>query len=268
MKKAYLLYTEKDAAKNAGYIECFISEAKKRNVELILKTDDKDMDFACDFVINRSRDHIISEKFDHFDVPVFNSTDVCRICNDKWLTYEYFKDIVPMAHTSLTADFSPAVIKPKRGHGGQNITLAKTKEECEAGRKQALEYQDYSLSGQKHQSGCIFQKYIDGKKDIRVYILGGEILSAVERSAKDDFRSNFSLGGIVREAEILPEIKKIVSSVTSAMHFDLAGIDIISDGEKFVLNEIEDAVGARMLYSLKKDINLPAMYIDLILKRI
>ena len=206
MKKAYLLYTPEDAAKNKSYTDCFIYEAEKRGVKLILKTDDKDIDFNCDFVINRSRDHIISKKFD-INVPGFNSTDVCRICNDKWLTYEYFKDIVPMAETSLNDEgFSPAVIKPKRGHGGQNITLAQTSEECEAGRKKALEYTDYTLSGKPHEKGVIFQKYINGKKDIRVYILGGKILAvdAVAASVEEtgnELGNNYYLLGVLCAAE-------------------------------------------------------------------
>ena len=33
--------------------------------------------------------------------------------------------------------------------------------------------------------------------DMRVYVLGGEVLAAVRRTSRSDFRSNFKLGGDV-----------------------------------------------------------------------
>ena len=268
MKKAYLLYTTHDAEINSGYIESFIKAAAKRNTELLLKTSDDDISFDIDFVINRSRDHIISKRFDDAGVPVFNNTEVTKVCNDKWLTYMRFKDKVPMAYTTQADEvFFPAVIKPVRGHGGKNISLANSKEEFEKAKKEALLYEDFALSGEKHEKGIIAQELIDTGRDMRVYILGGEILASVLRSSDENFKSNFSLGGSVSFAKITPEIKSIVDTVLSEMSFDLCGIDIVFDKGKPLLGEIEDAVGARMLYSLT-DIDLPAMYLDYILKKI
>ena len=47
------------------------------------------------------------------------------------------------------------------------------------------------------------------------------------------------------------------------MHFDYAGIDLIYDNGKPVLNEIEDVVGSRMLYN-HTDIDTAKLYIKYI----
>ena len=49
--------------------------------------------------------------------------------------------------------------------------------------------------------------------------------------------------------------------------FSLVGIDFVFHRGKMVFNEIEDVVGARMLYS-KTDINIVSLYLDFILSLI
>ena len=49
----------------------------------------------------------------------------------------------------------------------------------------------------------------------------------------------------------------------------LAGIDfLIGDNGELIFNEVEDVVGARMLYQCVPDINLVGKYLDYILSRI
>jgi gamma-F420-2:alpha-L-glutamate ligase len=105
-------------------------------------------------------------------------------------------------------------------------------------------------------------------QDLRVYVIGKEIIAAVLRTAKEGFRSNFSLGGEVRLYELSEEEKKIVELITGQFEFGLVGIDfIIGDEGELIFNEIEDVVGSRMLYQCS-DINIVELYLKYILQQI
>lgn len=105
-------------------------------------------------------------------------------------------------------------------------------------------------------------------QDLRVYVIGKEIVAAVLRTAKEGFRSNFSLGGEVRLYELSEEEKKIVALITGQFEFGLVGIDfIIGDEGELIFNEIEDVVGSRMLYQCS-DINIVELYLKYIIKQI
>ncbi len=77
----------------------------------------------------------------------------------------------------------------------------------------------------------IVQEYIkeSSGKDIRVFVVGGKIVAAMDRIAKrrGEFRSNFSLGGKVKIAELTDEEKKLAKAATKALGLDIAGVDLI-----------------------------------------
>ena len=82
-------------------------------------------------------------------------------------------------------------------------------------------------------------------------MLSGEIYAAVLRTSETDFRSNYSLGGHAAVIEPDTEMRTLVEKVLTVMPLDFAGVDILRrpDGS-YLLGEIEDAVGCRMLYQL------------------
>jgi glutathione synthase/RimK-type ligase-like ATP-grasp enzyme len=85
-------------------------------------------------------------------------------------------------------------------------------------------------------------------KDLRVYVLGGEILAGVYRVSSSDFRSNYSLGGSVQRIPAPVEMVKMVGILHQGLGLDFVGVDFIRHGGKWVFNELEDSVGCRMLY--------------------
>jgi len=44
----------------------------------------------------------------------------------------------------------------------------------------------------------------------------------------------------------------MVQILHANLHFDFVGVDFIRDGGAWILNEIEDSVGCRMLYKTSK----------------
>ena len=97
-----------------------------------------------------------------------------------------------------------------------------------------------------------------------MYVIGNQIITAVLRTAISGFKSNFSLGGEVKEYKLSTKEIALVQNIINLFEIGLAGIDfIIGDNGELIFNEIEDVVGARMLYQCT-DINLVGMYLEFI----
>lgn len=77
----------------------------------------------------------------------------------------------------------------------------------------------------------IVQEYVKEAKgrDIRVFVVGGKIVAAMERIArkKGEFRSNFSLGGKVRITELTKKEQYLALKAARVCDLEIAGVDII-----------------------------------------
>ncbi|VTT86360.1 Ribosomal protein S6 glutaminyl transferase [Halorubrum sp. DM2] len=88
--------------------------------------------------------------------------------------------------------------------------------------------------------------------DVRVYVVGGEIVGAMRRHAPaGDWRTNVALGGevegITNELGVRP--RQIAKEATDVLGLDLAGVDLMPvDGEWFVL-EVNATAGFKGLFS-------------------
>ena len=89
--------------------------------------------------------------------------------------------------------------------------------------------------------------------------MGGRVIASVLRTSKTDFRSNFSLGGEAALVEAPPEVLNMALKLSDYLLADYIGVDFIKDHGKWIVNEVEDAAGARMLYSLT-DLDAADMY--------
>jgi gamma-F420-2:alpha-L-glutamate ligase len=105
-------------------------------------------------------------------------------------------------------------------------------------------------------------------KDLRVFVVGEEIIGAVLRESSEDFRANFKLGGSARLYQLNETEEKMIRKIMHYFHFDMAGIDFLIglDGE-LLFNEIEDVVGSRIL-SMVRGANILAAYVAHIKKRL
>lgn len=282
---AWLIYTKEDAVYNKQYIDMHFEETKKKDIilylfffedftygiknnqfflenskEHILITEEN-REHVPDFVICRARIPMFSKQLEYLKIPVFNNAFVSEICNNKAKTYQYLAQFhIPMIDTAFyysdalgsildEKNSDKEIIKAVDGHGGSQVFLTSQQPATE------LEHSDFviqPLIGRKHQ-------------DVRVYVIGKTIISAICRTAKDGFQSNFSLGGKVEVYHLSKSQEKIVKKIIDTFDFGMVGIDfLIGDHDEFIFNEIEDVVGARMLYQCT-DINLLALYLEYIL---
>ena len=95
------------------------------------------------------------------------------------------------------------------------------------------------ISANFHGSLIIMQEYVKEAKgkDIRVFVVGNQIVAAMERKARrGEFRANFSLGGSVALADLTEKEKEISIEAVKAIGLHVAGVDIIrtSSGPKIL----------------------------------
>ena len=248
MVKGILVYTSADAEYNKWFIDHIIEEGRKCNLDIRLVLSDKEevSDNDIDFAIVRNRDSKLCKRLEENNIRCFNSSYVVNIGNDKWEMYKDFNSAgIPVMYTQRTKLPYPFVMKPVNGHGGENVYLIKNSDEYES---------VISNIPDDRQGDLIYQVIATEKgRDIRVYVVGGIILTAMERIAVDtekDFRSNYSLNGNAKEHALTDEELKLAAKVADHIKADFVGIDLIYNNGRPVVNEIEDAVGTRMLYSL------------------
>lgn len=231
-----LIYTNKEAKRNRFSIEKFI---QKLDVKLV----DENYRGDADFVINRTNDYKIAEYYESRGIRVFNPSSLSKIANDKQKCYEFMKEngieIMPINYKGV-----PAVKKKIDGHGGIDVYMLDKAEPFE--------------------DGYVYQKPCDTLgRDVRVWLIGGKIIASILRSSDTDFRSNFCLGGKASEYTLTDDDRELVYKIADLLDYDYIGIDFIFNNGRLVFNEIEDTVGARMIYSLT-DIDIISLYCDYI----
>lgn len=234
-----LIYSKEEAQRNAFVVEKYIEYLD------VLLADEKFKGDA-DFVINRTNDYKIAEYFENRGVRVFNPSSLSKLANDKQLCYEFMKkNGVPIMPVNYKG--APVVKKKTDGAGGKEVFWLN---QCEP-----------------FEEGYVYQKPCDTLgKDLRVWVIGGEIITSILRESKKDFRSNFCLGGSAIPYKFSQEEKEMVERVISLVPCDYVGIDFLFNGGKLVFNEIEDTVGARMVYTVT-DIDIIKIYCDYIKER-
>jgi RimK family alpha-L-glutamate ligase len=83
------------------------------------------------------------------------------------------------------------------------------------------------------------QRAVDhGGRDVRVFVVGGTVLGAIERRAPDgEWRTNVSGGGSARPFDLPPAWAELALRAAAAVGADYAGVDLLPsrDGAVFVL---------------------------------
>lgn len=274
---AWLVYEEGNTKRNYKFIRHWIKLGKEKGIKFKLvlrqqlfygvKNDKlalkiKGEDVRPDFALMRLNAPLLSQHMEAMGIPVFNNAHVARICNDKRLTHDFLAGQVPMMDTAFVdissenAPFDyPVVVKASNSCGGRKVFLCRGNEEY----KKALQNCFPDTAVVQPLSDTI-------GKDVRVYVLGNKILQPMMRfSTNGDFRSNVGQGGDAAPYELDSETKKHVDKIISNFEFSFVGIDFIFNSGKLVFNEIEDAVGTRMLFAHTR-IDPVAEYLNYIIK--
>ncbi|MFJ7933515.1 RimK family alpha-L-glutamate ligase [Sporosarcina sp. NPDC096371] len=243
--KGYVYYTEIEASRNRGFIDDLMVEAQRIDIDLHLLIDHEQPDKDADFILFRDRNPNLATKLEMEGFRLVNRAEVNRIANDKLKTFELATllgiSAIPTKKVQQIEQIEsyPCVLKTVDGHGGQQVVLCTSHVQAAA------------FLSQFHDHTLIAQPYIEsGARDIRVFMIGEEVVGAVKRTGHDSFKSNYTLGGTVEQYTLANWQEKEAKTIAKAVKSDYIGIDFIllPDG-RWMLNEIEDPVGARSLYT-------------------
>lgn len=242
--KGYIYYEEEDAIRNQWFIDELIKEGSANQLDVELCTDDAPLPDDVQFVIYRGRDSGKSRKFESDGILVFNRSEVNRIANDKLQMYELATILgipaIPTWRLNSTLDVQeyPVVIKTADGHGGVEVHLFTTGSEVDEVR---------ARYPHKH---LLIQPYIEhGSSDVRLYIIGNEVVGAVKRTGIGSFKANVALGGRAERFDPPSSLRDSAVRIAKALKSDYIGVDFVQNHEGvWLLNELEDPVGARSFY--------------------
>jgi RimK family alpha-L-glutamate ligase len=151
----------------------------------------------------------------------------------------FLKHNIPHPKTFLASSFAsykkllekmnfPIIIKPDIGKRGIGIKKFNSS-------KSALVFL------KKNERGFILQEYLFADGDIRVFIVGNEVVGIMKRYIiKGDYRSNVSLGAKTEKIQSNPTIDKIALKATKAVSFEIAGVDLIHYNNKYYVIEVNE----------------------------
>src|SRR5690625_1421586 len=247
-KTGWLIYSKKDALENSSYIDWFIEEARLQNMSLtlvlredltiglinnehVIELHQKPVDLP-QFAVVRTIEPLLSLHLEMAGIKVFNSSKISNLCNHKSLThFEMSKLNIPMVDTIFikkenmneNAPFGfPFVVKEATGRSGKQVHFIKRQQDWDK-CYQKLATTDLVIQSTQVQTG----------KDVRVFIVGKEIIGAVLRENKHDFRANFKLGGTATWYPLHDEQINMIHKIIHHLDFDMVGIDFLIglDGE-------------------------------------
>ena len=103
----------------------------------------------------------------------------------------------------------------------------------------ALEEAENVVNNLTHKD-FIIQEFISESRgrDVRVNVVGGRVVSAMERYNENDFRSNISNGGKMKQIELSEEMAEVAIKATEVIGLDFAGVDVMFGKDGPVVCEV------------------------------
>lgn len=202
-----------------------------------------------DFCIYLDKDKYVSYALEKLGLRLFNRHDAIQACDDKAVTALRLADSgIPMPLTlpgllcyeptakvsADTLDYIesrlgyPMVAKHCFGSLGKFVYKIDDRRE---------------LSDMCEKLRCVphlFQKYIaeSAGRDIRVIVIGGRAVAAMERKSDADFRSNIELGASATPKELDGELRALTERAATLLNLDYCGIDILCGRDGYLLCEV------------------------------
>ena len=215
-----------------------------------------------DFVIFLDKDILLAKFLKNEGIPVFNDPDIIEICDNKARQYMLLaKAQVPMPRTIIAPkvyiDFTiqhtgyyeqvletiklPMIIKEAHGSFGFKVYLIETKE-------QFFEKVE-ELNGKEY----VFQEFIENSRgrDIRVNVVGGQVIACMHRHSETDFRANITNGGTASQIELTERQKEVAILAAHSLNAEFAGVDLLfGEDEEPLVCEVNGVAHIRNIYNV------------------
>lgn len=220
-----------EAAERAG-----VNAAIKKNYDIMMQLDTGVL--PPDFAVLLDKDVLLGYFLKSRGVPVYNDPAVIDLCDNKAKQYiELAARSIPMPKTIVAPKVYPAfsiresgyfervlatfglpmIIKEGHGSFGMKVYLIDT-EEAFYDKVESLRGVDF-----------VFQEFMASSRgrDIRVNVVGGEVIAAMYRHSETDFRANITNGGKASPVE-LTEVQRVLAlQAANAVGAEFAGVDLL-----------------------------------------
>lgn len=212
-----------------------------------------------DFVHMADKDLHLARHLEHLGIRLFNKASAIEICDNKCLMHQKLHEkkipvpetvTAPMIYSGMSLKKTdhlnliekklglPLIIKEAFGSFGRQVYWVETKDELyETARK---------LAGIEH----LYQKPVFSSigKDLRLNVIGGEVVAAMKRSSKSDFRANVTAGGKTEPYTPSGEEIKLAIAAAKATGTEFAGVDLLQGNEGPVVCEVNSNPHLRSIY--------------------
>lgn len=246
----------KEAADLAG-----VSTTIYKNYEVMMDVTGK-VDPLPDFVVFLDKDIVLATYLKSLGIPVFNDPEVIERCDNKTKqAITLALDDVPMPRTIVAPkvypNFTirdsgyyervlqelglPMIIKEARGSFGMNVYLIETEEQFYE-KTETLRGIDY-----------LFQEFIASSRgrDVRVNVVGGQVVAAMYRHSETDFRANITNGGKAEIVELTDAQIDIALRAAKSVGANFAGVDLLfGENEEPLVCEVNAAAHIRNIYNV------------------
>ena len=235
-----------------------------------------DFDFG-DVVLERCVSYFRGLHFtaclEFLDVPVINSFEVANNCGNKMITSLLLKKHnVPTPKTYFTFSSEaalenlekigyPMVIKPVVGSWGRGVMPLKDRDTADA----IIEVRELN-DGPLDRIYYLQEMVNRPPRDIRVIVIGDQVVAAMYRTSSGSFKTNIAVGGEPVACEITKELEDVCMKAAKAVGGGILGVDVMEDKKRgLVVHEVNNTVEFKGLAKVvKKDI--PKEMIDFAIK--
>lgn len=185
---------------------------------------------------------------------VINQAQVFEKAYDKFRTSLALKQAgLPIPKTYLTRSYeqaveaikkigTPVVFKPTTGAGGQGVVKAQIFEDaCSIAEILA-----------NIESPLYIQELIPTDRDIRTFVIGDEVISAIYRVAAKSWKTSISQGGRAELCPLTDELTNLSLKAAKAIGAEIAGIDLIESKDGYKILEVNTSPGFRGIIKATK----------------
>lgn len=202
------------------------------------------VDVALDRCLSHSRGSALLRVLETWGIPCCNSWSVRELCGDKLATNLALAAAgVPVPHARIgfgeegglaaIEDLGyPAVIKPLVGSWGRLLARVNDRDAAEA----IVEHK-VGLGSTSH--GVVFaQEHVEkGGRDLRVFVIGGEAVCAIERKS-EHWVTNTARGASVAVHCVGSELANLCTSAARAVGGGAVTIDVFESARGLLVNEV------------------------------
>lgn len=191
------------------------------------------LDLVLDRCMAHTRAAVALQVYDAMGVTAVNTYRAAVTADDKIASSLALSVAgVPSIRTAVAFDIEsalrsleeigyPAVIKPVAGSWGRLLAKVNSPEAA----RSLLEHK--RQLGSHHHSIYYIQEYIEKPgRDLRIFVVGGEIVGASYRTA-DHWVTNVARGAVSLPCPVTPEIEEISLRAAMAIGVEIAGVDLV-----------------------------------------